>query len=331
MTKKKENSFFGEIRENMELKILGIPYIVQRTFLDSHNSYVLQAKHPDGTSEVLKIYFEKRKLTKRQATIFVGHVLTYCDKLRDLKVCLPPDKGIVLLPINGRLAVIHISPFMGESLERNIRFAKSEEDIIRNMDITFTCLGNLMKNGRSDRMSVGIDLIPRNFVSHDGEKAIYVDLVPPKIKVGSKYLLEIPEPKDPLTHKIGIFRHYSKLGVMIVFLVQLCRLKPQYYEVYEDEIIKYLEKMKLSKTADKFRKRLVKTSITGTTADVPVIKNLEFADIYDLREIACYYCYKDLMTREELRYFFSDSHFQDKPLTKKVVNELKNRLIKAVS
>jgi len=326
----KEKGFFGNIEKGGELKILGIPYTVERTFLDSYNSYVLKAKHPDGSAEVIKIYFEKRKLTKKQATIFVGHVLTYCDKLRNLKVCLPPDKGIVLLPINGRLVVIHISPFMGESLERNFRFAESEKDIIKNMKMTFDCLGDLMKKDKGDRMNVGIDLIPRNFVSDDGKKAIYVDLVPPKIKVGSNYLLEIPEPKDPLTRKIGIFRHYSKLGVMIVFLVQLCRLKPHYYQVYENEITAYLERIGQESTLRKFQNRLVKRSVTATSADIPVIKSLSFKNIYDLREIACFYAYQGLITKEELRDFFSDSHFQDKPLTKKVVNELKKRLIKAV-
>ncbi len=329
--KKKKNSFFGKIEEGMEVEILGIRYITQRTFLDSHNSYVFQAKHPDGSSQVLKIYFEKRKLPTGEATTFVGHVLAYCEKLRKLNVCLPPDKGFVLLPFDGRLLVIHISPFMGESLERSVRGAKSEKEIVENMRLSFHCLGNLMKADKGDRMSVGIDLIPRNFVSSDGQKAIYVDLVPPKIKVGSHYLLEIPEPEDPITRKIGIFRHYSKLGVMIVFLVQLCRLKPQYYKVYENEIIRYLKRIKLESTLEKFKNRLVRTFITATNEDIPIIKKLEFTDVYDLREIACFYGYKGLITKDELRDFFADSHFQDKPLPKKVIAELKSRLLKAVS
>ena len=314
-----------------EIYVLGRRYVIVKAFHTGYNSAVYEAKNGKKGTEVLKIYGEGVSITTEQVGAFLIHIRDYEWHLRAAGVQLPPFDDRIITTNNGTgdtFSIVVIAPFMGDNYETALKQAENGEACVKIMRLIFRSLGNLFSSTKCKRLKVGIDLIPRNFV---GKRATYVDLVPPKIITGKKYLLEWPEVTHPQTRQVGIYRHYDKVGVMHVLLVQMARLRPEFYPLYITEIQRYYKRKKQNYALAQFDLRLVNRSINGQAADAAIIRELGFRQIYDLREIACYYAHRGLISNEQLEDVFKTTHFQDKPLTKAVLRQVRNLLIKAIT
>ncbi len=316
-------------RPGDEITIHGRSYRIVQQFPTGYNSAVYECRNGANGTEVLKIYGERVSLRTENLATFIVQLRDYYWQLKKLGVCLPPCADRIHATQNGSFDSFHVivvAPFMGDNLELQLQRARDEKDAVNIQRSIFRSLGRLMLNP-SKRLTVGIDLVPRNFV---GDKATYVDLVPPKIRVGRKYLLEYPDVESKLARQVGIYRHYDRAGVMHVLLVQMARQVPAFMPRYEAEIIRYLKRKKLDTALRHFSNRLTARSITGTSRDIPHIEKLSFSRVYDMREIACWYCHWGLITPNELNKIFSLSHFQNNPLPQRTVNSIKKMLLTAV-
>ena len=311
--------------------VLGRQYVIVNTFQTGYNSAVYEARDGEKGTDVLKIYGEGVSITTDQVGTFLIHLRDYFWHLHAAKVQLPPYDDRIQTANNGTgdtFNIVVITPFMGDNYETALKQASDGKACVKIMRSIFKSLGNLFTSTECKRLKVGIDLIPRNFV---GKKATYVDLVPPKIIIDKKYLLEWPEVTHPQTRQVGIYRHYDKVGVMHVLLVQMARLRPEFYPLYVAEIQRYYKRKNQNFALARFDNRLIIRSINGQAADATIIRELGFRQIYDLREIACYYAHRSLISNEQLEDVFKTTHFQDKPLTKAVLRQVRNLLIKAIT
>lgn len=300
----------------------------------SNNSFILYATNGKGDNEVIKIYGETREIPIDQSGKILMNLVSYSERLAADGVSIAPlTQDCLTIQLNnasGRFNIILKTPFLGNSYEQLILVAPGQKECVQLLRNILNSLGRLLPQAKGSRLKHGVDLIPRNFVGTD-RHTTYVDLMPPKIFSNGKYLLEWPEVTDALTRRVGIYRHYDKLGIMQVLLVQMCKLRPEFYEAFAKEIFRYLKRIGEPATAQKFRDRYVPNSLTGRNGDRQKISQFTFRRIYDLREAACYYAHLGLMTKKELLDLFNASHFQDKPIPDAVMKRLRGMLIDAIN
>jgi len=310
------------------LRIDGEEYVVERV-LGGNNGVVMHARCEHG-DRVIKIYGERTVVPLREVGTFVQNMATYVERLRHHGVAVSPTEDRIIVDLNsksGRMNIVLLTPFMGQSLEDVIAAATNREDALMYMRMILGSLGRLYGEP-GQVLSVGMDLIPRNYAyAADDRRVTYVDLVPPKLKVGDRYLLEWPEVEDPAAYEVGVYRHYDKAGIMHVLLVQMARLLPEFYPDFIEEIVNFLDRNGEDVARGRFEARTGIRSITGSESDEAVIRAFGFKEIYSLREAACRYAHFGLMNETELKDFFSASHFQNHPLDEEIVTDLQNRLI----
>ena len=311
----------------------GSMYEVLRNY-QGYNSFILILRSPGGT-KVVKVYGEKAIVETSDLGAMLQNLVSYCERLRFLKVNVPPIDNNITVQANeesGRLNIILRTPYKGSDFEHRIKGTNDKKLILKLMHLMLECTGDLLTSIPETRhkLLIGIDMIPRNFVGENGKDCTYCDLMPPKIMFGGKRLLEWPPVTDQVTSQIGIYRHYDKMGIMHVLLAQMTKLRPEYYPAYVEKIEKFLTEKKLFTTLDRFNDRLVATRITGTASDTSVIQRLGFRRIYDLREIAGLYTQLGLLDFSQLNEIFNRSHFQSNPIPEKDMKRIRKILLAAV-
>lgn len=312
----------------LEIPSLGM-FKVSRVF-PGHNRIVLQAVG-NGLCRMIKVFGETVEIASDQAVGFISDIYEYRRQLESLGVRVPPLESIQVFSyrnnVSGRLNITEISPFYGESFEDMFLNAPDAKESLSLQRRMLKCLGGLFEKSPGDFLSVGIDLIPRNFTG-DGQDW-YVDLVPPKLRKGEKFQLEIPEVTEPNCYRVGVDRHYKKSGVVRVLLVQLAKLRPEMYPVFARGIEEFLALKGENKTLKSFRSRPIAKK-PEKIINKKNISEMSFMDIYDLREIACWSAGQGKISPDELENFFRLSHFQSEPLPEKALKELRQILIHAL-
>lgn len=315
-----------KVGDLMEIPQLG-SFKVARIF-GGHNRIVLQAVCETGLCRVIKVFGETVEIAANQVDKFIGDIYEYRQKLEELGVNVPRLNEIQVIAYQNstsrRLNVTEISPFYGESFEDMLLNAQNADECLSLQKRILDCLGGLFEKSPGEFLSVGIDLIPRNFTG-DGQDW-YVDLVPPKLRRGKNFQLEIPEVTEKSCYKIGVDRHYKKPEVIRVLLVQLAKLRPEMYPVFAQGIEEFLAQKGEIETLKSFRSRLI-AERPEKIVNKKTLSRMGFMDIYDLREIACWGASQRKLSPNELENFFRLSHFQSEPLLETALQELRKILI----
>ncbi len=269
----------------------------------------------------------------------IDYLRTYWRRLRGMGTPVPDSLTLMTVCTDGGAqpdVIIELMPHLGEPVDTLLAVAEQEAARVM-VEAILTTLTPFLE--RSDNIMgpvaqdpIGLDLIPRNFVV--GPDGIwYVDISPPKIFTDEKYVLEIPNPTNPDAIKIGIFRHFEQTGALLVFLVQLGKLRPDLLPMFITLIERYLESLGKDDILAFLRERPAFQYRRGTIDRAALhaqIVEMGFLQIYDLRAVACVLAHQGHMTTEALHRFFDLSHFQDEPLPEERMRELRAVLLAAL-
>lgn len=292
-----------------------------------HNRVVFLAANGD-TQKVIKVFGESVEINLQDMGAFCQCLLNYRQALEKANVPVPTQSETqIIINTNrdsGKLNVTEISPFFGKGLEDELLQAGPKKCQVITRMILGSIKGLLKKTLPNTPLllQVGIDLIPRNFTLNTALH--YVDLVPPKIWLKGKFLLEIPEPQDKETIQLGIWRHYSKKGIFQVLLVQLCKLRPELKPLFEKEIISFLEQAGEKEVLNFFSQR--PALLQDPKKLILLAQNLGFPELYTLRDIACQLCFLGKLSQNQLAEIFVLSHFTSQPLSERKMKAIKQIL-----
>lgn len=266
----------------------------------------------------------------------VNDIYKYRDILAELGITVPSITEMRIQVyknnVSKKVNLTEIAPFYGESFDILISKAKSLEDCLLLVRRIFACLGGFFEKSIGLFTQAGIDLKPRNFAGNGNEVSdTYIDLFVPKLKKGDLYMNEFPPIKNPTVYSLSVERHYYKVGICIDFLIQLARIRPEFYSEFEGEVKNFLISKGEREVLSNFQERLVAREIHADKEDLKIISNLGFIDIFNLREIACLYASRGLLKMEDLKKIFEMSHFLHQPIHLKTMNKIKKTLINVFS
>ena len=166
---------------------------------------------------------------------------------------------------------------------------------------------------------------------------VYVDLFPVKLTVGGVKKLEFPEPDgDDLLSKearrLGLFRHYSKRGILFVLFLDLCRQRPELRKEFRWTIMIFCrDKLSNSPSAMGLFRSSPGTGVnrrSGAQKDEKIILHQSGRGIsyFFLRSLACQLaCLTE--DHDALAKFFHMTHFQSQAMTDKAIEEAKEFLL----
>jgi hypothetical protein len=322
MTKRKEAHLNGAI------------YEIQETISSGYNRDVYRVKAINGEMKIIKILGEKQPLTAEELARQYEYIDKYRKKLEDVGVPVPEQIEIFLVASEAPI-LAEISADLGREVATILRVSKKEEclDIVKK--ILNEALFPLFKTEKGGALEIGIDPLTRNFIFNG--KIVYVDLFPVKLTIGGVKKLEFPEPDGDgaLTveaRRLGLFRHYSKRGVLFVFFLDLCRVRPEFRPEFKKEVLNFCQKkLHDDKIAQLFscspanyicrsRKKAERIILSQSGRGV---------SYFYLRSIACELAYLTEDT-DKLEKFFKMTHFQDKAMADEEIETAKAFLVRWV-
>jgi len=302
------------------LCINGLGTVDVTRIFGSHNRAVLCVN--DRTHDrVVKVFGESAEIDELGAEQLRSDILSYRNQLEMHGVPVPKANDVLIViqrnGVTNRVNVVEVLPFYGECVEDELVTAEVSRCLALTQDLLQAIRDLLVE---SCDFRVGIDMVPRNFTVNGG--LCYVDFMPPKIRSGENFSLEIPEVNDASCRQVGYFRHYTAVGVAKVLLVQLAKIRPTNINEFRHSIHSFFRQLGRQEVlGDWYR-------LEGNIQPNE-IEALNFIDIYEIREIACQLCSRGRLTRNQLTKVFEQSHLQDEPLSDAVIGQIKCTLILA--
>lgn len=326
-----------EFKEFRELRVM--------QHFSSHNRVVARVCDNGGTEFVLKVMGEKHALSEQEVKNLRADTRQYKNTLLLHGIRVPGQVILEQIEIQDRHLLIELTPYCGTSLEETMRSGHvSDEDALTLSQIGLDQLRDVFRRSRGNILPVGIDMVPRNFAV-DGEDVVYVDLMPPKIwrtpleKISGKtemqlwqhVSLEFPEVQDMGAGIAGFKRHFTKNGVLVVWLTQLAKLRPHLYLHLQAMVEQWLDNTNQHEALEVFQTRLLSTiARTGTPRDLhSAIMQSGLTDIYTLREAACLLAHRDGF--EDVESVFNLTHFQHERPSAQSITEAKALLLNAIT
>ncbi len=296
---------------------------------------VFHIQTPPGEHFIYKA--SQRPLEEEVARDLCRQLRDYVKELAKLGVDVPdPDQvrfGLTIKVTEGMVHLVEIAPFSGPSAQTLLSQAQLVTEACEHTRRMIRCFRPMFLASQvGEFLEVGIDPIPRNLCA-DGRRMKYIDFFFPKLyqTTTGMFNLEAIHPKDKVTYDIGCWRHYHKVGILWVFLIQLCRLRPELKRAFEATMLAMLSENRLlrdvqlgvSDYIDEFQKMDLDDYLRD-------IQTWTFQDIYKLRAGACELAYRGVMVQSELESFFSLSHFQHEALTDAKIQELRDFLTQRI-
>lgn len=277
----------------------------------------------------------------------------YYERLREIGISVPSQMDLEFrMNLNGNdeggvdiksknVVLVEQSKFLGKEVGATIRNPEnSVKNIFALVEMTLDQIFRPLLIAPASSKGVldtGLDPLARNVVlDPDGEHVYYVDLFPAKITTGHHKHLEYPEPKDKQARWLGIFRHYWKQGVLYVFFVDLCRMRPDLRSDFRRLIRGFIEsdsRLKDQNLLEYFDEspadRLFDVGIDDCDLDFSSILTGRDVGYFYMRELACVLSafHPDGVDKDLVRLFFHKSHFQSDSLPDKTVRRLINVLV----
>lgn len=198
------------------------------------------------TGRVIKIITSHRVLqpegfrTKSEAIHFCAEIVTYMEKLAQLQVPVSSvsETNVFILGarITGESFIVISTPDGGTSVEMLFEGAQSHSflrelslEIINNL-LPVLCQPKLA-SGYSE---VAIDPVPSNFALAQG-RMTYIDFTPPRyFSPDYGYRVEYPQPTSQVELHEAIWRYYEPSGIVIRWLTDCCRIRPDGRDIFLD-------------------------------------------------------------------------------------------------
>lgn len=318
------------------------------------NSEILYHHYSNGEKKVVARYGTlKKHVTLAEAEEMVKDLLCYQQELEKRNVPIPKIEQTHLEYDHtlDKAIVIKVTPWTGRELRHLIQGAHPVKDL-KVMEAYIRAMMKIIGRVANERFQnwetvVGIDPRCSNFTLDDQGKMWFVDLFPPRYRKNGIPLVEWPEPVSEMGKKISHFKHFDARGIILCTTAQLARTQPTLKSFFEGIVHEEARKMMKEQEHEQFMKELSSTpwmklrsllsspeqwnkdtlqeakNIVSFAAEQQVFE-VDYS-VYTLREIALELAQLKIITNEELKNFFSLSHFED-TLPSAVMELLKNNL-----
>lgn len=318
------------------------------------NSEILYHQYPSGEKKVVARYGTlKKKVALAEAEEMVKDLLLYHEELEKRNIPLPKIEQTKLeYDYNlERAVVVKITPWSGAELRHLIQRAHPVKDIgvleeyVREMLSIISRVGS--ERHASWETVVGIDPRCSNFTLDEQGKMWFVDLFPPRYRKNGIPLVEWPEPKSEIGRNLSHFKHFDVRGILLCTTAQLARTQPTLKTFFESVVYDEAKKMMSELEYAEFLRGIDESpwmqlreilqsgkklsaaqmeealDIISTAAEKKVF-DVEYS-VYTLREIALELAQAKIISPDELKNFFSLSHFED-TLPQAISDLLENNL-----
>lgn len=263
--------------------------------------------------EVLKVIGDLKRpkekkinLTSAQATWLGNSIALYEGQLKAAGMLMPSGFNWLIDQLDedpSHYFLIVRQQFVGrQNAKVELKAANSETQIQQiTGDILMAMEPIFLKENLGQ---LGIDPLPENFLYYQGG-IYYVDLFPPRCKVEDRFITEYPEPISQIGQQLGYWKHYTIEGLMVVFLTQLARIRPDYFKLYWEEVNKRLIDHGQRKASDNINQWILSTSNHSVSAVGKV------SNPYQLRLIACQLAARNELDPILLEKIFGITHYED--------------------
>lgn len=298
------------------------------------NSEIRYIRESDGRILVQARYGAKKGgMTYLEASRMVEHLDLYQDLLEKSGVSMPKIYGMVIEHDvrTGRAVLSKTCLWTGydfqELLER-VDVA-ADPELIRFL-VKGMCkllVGICKSRYRGWETRVGIDARCSNFTVDGNGKTWFIDLFPPRFRIKGRPMVEWPAPKTELGRQLGHFKHFDVRGIILSAASQLARVRPEYREFLEQEVILGIKPALSKRELKEFETglsqapwRIIRDWLQGNASMSPaqfskVLKMPVFGinyGIYAWRDAAIEFAAQGIISHQELEQFFRDSHFEDR-------------------
>lgn len=318
---------------------------VAHTFLQTRggfNSEILHVNFVDGGKRIVekRIGAKREDFSRARANQLAEDILVYQEKLESLSVPVPALEDIaVKYNTRSKKAIILVTTqWTGPDAEMVIGHWMS-----RYYDAGGLALRHLVcemcgafKPVLADRISkyetvVGIDPKASNFTVDESGKMWYVDPFPPRFRKDGVPLLEWKPLRTPLGRELAYFKYFDARGIILGFIEQLARIRPELKEFFEtisydalrstlpqdlfDEFLEEIHnapwmQVRMRLADDRFRCTEIEAKEMLHAYAECMVCGVHYS-IYTLREIALELARVKKMSMEKLEEFFARSHFEE--------------------
>lgn len=305
------------------------------------NSEILHVSYEDGGKRMVekRIGAKREDFSRARATQLADDILVYQEKLEALSVPIPALKDIaVKYDTRSKKAVILVTTqWTGPDAEMMIGYWMSRYYDAGGLALTSLVrkMWEALQPVLEDRVTkwetaVGIDPKASNFTADEFGKVWYVDPFPPRFRKEGVPLLEWKPLRTQLGKDLAYFKYFDVRGIVLGFIEQLARIRPDLKELFEEISYDALRRIIPEESANEFLGDMHTAPWTQVRAflahgcrctQAEAEKMLHaYAEsrvcgvrysIYTLREIALELARAGIMSGDGLEEFFALSHFEE--------------------
>lgn len=139
----------------------------------------------------------------------------------------PPDA-------KGFVSLVLVQEYVGnDDAKSRLQKATTESEIKEVLQGIFTIMRPIFSPAVMGQL--GLDPLPENFLFWN-KRIIYVDLMPPRLLVNDRAIVEYPEPISKIGFQLGFWKHFTPDGLLVILLTQLARIRPEWFPLFWKEI-----------------------------------------------------------------------------------------------
>lgn len=290
------------------------------------NREVLRVRGEDGKIRIAKILGGQKPLAIEDALKQAQYIKLYRRALLTCGVPLP-ERTELSLGINSKgVELKEFSPDVGTEVSHMLGDSKFGPLVVD--QILEKVMKPLFASSKGAVLDVGLDPLTRNFTFNGS--ITYVDLFPAKITIKGRKTLEFPEPTEAEPQRLGLFRHYRKEGIILVFFMDLCRYTPSLRDNWRSRIYNFLRDIgesRIIKFLNRSPANKLRQDFSRATRVIRAQSGRGISYFF-LRDLACEIAFREgKAANPKLEEFFHLTHFQDKPLSVKQIRRAKKFLI----
>lgn len=314
------------------------PYCAQVQIVGVNSEVMIRSFETGPQQVVCRYGVKKGGFAPAEAEQMIKDVVRYQNLLKRVRVPLPPIDDIYIESdyFTDRAIIIKESLWTGDEVAdilRQVNPKRHKKFIVAAVRSMCQIVARVCRHHKNWQVKVGIDPRSTNFTVDKNGKMWFVDLFPPRFYTRGNFLVEWPVPKSELGKELGRFKHFDVRGMYLCMLAQLSRMRPELKLLFEkivfSELKKHMGKKDFTKIMQEYqetpwiqlRSLLQQKNLHPTDkkkAKEIIVQALEQKVfgvpyyIYSWREIALELAHFGYVGEEELRKFFSESHFEDR-------------------
>lgn len=291
-----------------------------------------------------------------QAIALAEEIRIYQNKLQAIRIPMPALEEIRIgYNLGGDTACIIVStPWAGDDIPVCLSRSYPHRHKIRTgwlaREICRVLLLACRYRNEYGYMHVGIDAKAANFTlawSPTGKPMLwYVDQFPPRYWHGESPLIDAHPIQTPVAMELGLFKYFDWRGVLLTFISQFSRLKPQFRKHIEAIALQYFGASIGDDGYTKFQMeyarlpwiRLRAALRDGSTKQAETILyesvwekvcGVRYGP-YTLREIVLEFCLHGLIASDTMETMYRDLHWEDGELPYDVWHEIQKDLCRSL-